>query len=214
MTERRTQAQLAEAPPNGPTHPATVDRITTNMRATAAVLDTADVQSMAADGQWKAVDRDPVRRLLDQLDMEAAVGCGWWETDTTGLVLGFVSAGPSAAVFTAIAQVLREGHDPDVVVGGTSADAAFAVALEWLEAGIEADHVAGWLRTGCWKPVAARALTDAGLRPWRLLDDHGQPLHWINVPTPHGEQMPVARAVAEEFVVVETAVRIVVGQSP
>jgi hypothetical protein len=166
-----------------------------------------------ADDQCSALDRGPVRRLLDQLDMEAAVGCGWWETDTTGLVIGFVSAGPTAAVFTAIAQILREGHDPDVVVGGRSADAAFAVAEEWLEAGIETDQVAWWLRTGCWKPGAARALTDAGLRPWRLLDDEGQPLHWINVSTPHGEQMPVARAVAEEFVVVEAAVRIVVGQT-
>lgn len=155
----------------------------------------------------------PVNRLLDQLDMEAAVGCGWWETDTASLVLSFLSVGPAAEVFTAIARLLREGQDPDVVVGTWTATAAFAVAEEWLAAGIEADQVAWWLRTGCWKPAAARALTDAGLRPWRLLDDDSRPLHWIDVPTPNGEKVPLARAVAEEFVTVDAAVQIVVEQA-
>jgi hypothetical protein len=150
-----------------------------------------------------------VDRLLDQLDMEAAVGCGWWETDTAGPVLSLVSTGPPATVLTSIAQLLREGHDPDIIVGTGSANAAFAVAQEWLDAGIDPDQVAWWLRTGCWKPATARALSDAGLRPWRLLDDDGRPLHWTDVPTPDGEHMPLARAVAEEFVTVETAVKIV-----
>jgi hypothetical protein len=158
--------------------------------------------------------RPRVDRFLDQLDMEAAVGCGWWETDTAGLVLGFLSVGPTVVVFTAIAGLLRDGQDPDVVVGAGTANAAFAVAEEWLDADIEADQVAWWLRAGCWKPAAARALTDAGLRPWRLLDDDGRPLHWIDIPTPNGEQVPLARAVAEEFVAVETAVTIVIEQAP
>lgn len=158
--------------------------------------------------------RPRVDRLLDQLDMEAAIGCGWWETDTAGLLLGFLSVGPPATVFTAIARLLRDGQDPDIVVGAGTANAAFAVAEEWLDAGIEADQVAWWLRAGCWKPAAARALTDAGLRPWRLLDDDGRPLHWIDVPTPDGEPVPLARAVTEEFVAVEAAVQIVIEQAP
>jgi hypothetical protein len=170
--------------------------------------------TLSVDDQSNVAKRRPVRRLLDQLDMEAAVGCGWWETDTAALVLGFLSAGPAAAVFTAIAQLLREGQDPDVLVGAGNANAAFGVTEEWLEAGIDADQVAWWLRSGCWKPAAARTLTDAGLRPWRLLDDDGRPLHWIDVPTPDGEQVPLARAVAEEFVAVETAVKIVIEQVP
>jgi hypothetical protein len=158
--------------------------------------------------------RPRVDRLLDQLDMEAAVGCGWWETDTAALVLGFLSVGPTATVLTAIARLLRDGQDPDVIVGARTAHAAFAVAQEWLDADIDADQVARWLRAGCWKPTTARALTDAGLRPRRLLDDDGRPLHWIDIPTPDGERVPLARAVAEEFMAVETAIQIVTEQAP
>jgi hypothetical protein len=156
----------------------------------------------------------PVDRLLDQLDMEAAVGCGWWETDTAGLVLGLLSTGQTAMVFITIAQLLSDGHDPEVIVGAHSADAAFAVAQEWLDAGVDADQVASWLRTGCWKPAAARALTDAGVRPSGLLDGDGRPWLWIDVPTPDDERVPLARAVAEEFVTVDTAVQIVTEEAP
>jgi hypothetical protein len=153
----------------------------------------------------------PVDRLLDQLDMEAAVGCGWWETDSAALMTGFFAAGPVAAVLTVIAQLLRDGEDCEVVVGTTTAGAAFAVAQEWIEAGIDPSEVKGWLRAGCWKPTVARALTDAGLRAACLLGDDGRPLHWIDIPTPDGARVPLAQAVTEEFVAVEAAVSIVIG---
>jgi hypothetical protein len=41
-------------------------------------------------------------------------------------------------------------------------------------------------------------MVDRGLRPGRLLDGDGRPLHLVEVP--NGEEMPLARAVAEEFV--------------
>lgn len=146
--------------------------------------------------------------------MEAAIGCGWWETDTAAFVTGLVAAGPVATVFTSIAHLLRNGEDPEVVVGATTADAAFAVACEWVDAGIDPGEVQGWLRAGCWKPTVAKALTDAGLGPEQLLDDCGKPRHWIEIPTPDGQQVPLARAVAEEFVAVQNAIPIVTGRKP
>jgi hypothetical protein len=157
--------------------------------------------------------RLPVDRLLDQLDMEAAVGCGWWETDTAALVVGLMSVGPVVAVFAAIAQLLRDGHDYEVLVGDMTARAAFAVGQEWIDAGIDPSEVQGWLRAGCWKPTVARAFADAGFRPTHLLGED-RPLHWVDVPTPDGEQVPLLRAVAEEFVTVETAIRLIVGDAP
>jgi hypothetical protein len=144
--------------------------------------------------------------LIHQLDQEAALGCDWWETETAGLILGLLATGPAATVFLAIAQLLCEGGDPDVIVGGPSARAALAVALEWLDAGVEPDDVATWLRAGCWKPAAARAMADGGVQPDRLLKDDDQPLHWVDIPTAGSERVPLARAVAEEFVTVEAAV--------
>jgi hypothetical protein len=152
----------------------------------------------------------PCGRLLEQLDMEAAIGCGWWETDLASMVLAAVTAGPLMGVFTAIAQVLREGGDPDIVVGATNAEAAFGVAQEWVDAGIDPVGVVGWLRAGCWKPTAARAMTDAGLRPWRLLNQTGSPLHWVEITTAAIEQIPLARAVAEEFLSIDQAVKVVI----
>lgn len=164
----------------------------------------------AADTVTEPTPFVPCRRLLEQLDMEAAIGCSWWETDLASMVFAAVTAGPVMGVFTAITQVLREGHDPDIVIGATTADAAFAVAQEWVDAGIDPIGVVGWLRAGCWKPTAARAMTDAGLRPWRLLNQTGSPLHWIETATAAIEQIPLARAVAEEFLSIEDAVKIVV----
>jgi hypothetical protein len=148
-------------------------------------------------------------RLLEQLDAEATSGCGWWETAVAGLILEAVATGPVMAVFTAIAYVLRESNAPCIGVGATTAEGTFAIAQDWLDAGIDATDVVGWLRAGCWKPTAARAMTDAGLRPWRLLDGDRVPLHWVDVPTPDGEQIPLARAVAEGLVSIESAVRVV-----
>jgi hypothetical protein len=49
-------------------HPAVVDRITKDMRATAAVLDTSDAQSMAADEPWKALQQ--LRTSVEALFVE------------------------------------------------------------------------------------------------------------------------------------------------
>jgi len=153
---------------------------------------------------------DPsAHRLLEHLDAEAAGCSGWWETDVAGLILEAVATGPVMAVFTAIAYVLREGNTPDIGVDATTAEGTFAIAQDWLDAGIDATEVVGWLRAGCWKPTAARAMTDAGLRPWRLLDGDRLPSHWVDVSTPGGGQMPLARAVAEGLVSIESAVHVV-----
>lgn len=148
-------------------------------------------------------------RLLERLDAEATARCGWWETDVAGLILEAVATGPVMAVFTAIAYVLREGNAPGAGDGATTAEGTFAIAEEWLDAGIDATEVAGWLRAGCWRPTAARAMTDAGLRPWRLLDGDRLPLHWVDVPSPDGERMPLAGAVAAGLISIESAVQVV-----
>ena len=155
-----------------------------------------------------------VDRTLDQIDMEAAVGCDWWETDTTSLVIGVLSAGPAMAVFTTIARLLRDGEDHDVIVGDSTASAAFAVGNEWFDAGIDPGDVEGWLRAGCWKPTVAKTLTDAGLQPRHLLGENGRPLHWIDVPTPDGEKVPLARAVTEQLISAQAAVPIAMGHGP
>ena len=155
-----------------------------------------------------------VDQILDQIDMEAAVGCEWWDTDTTSLVIGVIAAGPAMTVFTTIARRLRDGEDPDVIVGDSTASAAFAVGTEWTDADIDPSDVEGWLRAGCWKPTVAKTLTDAGLQPRHLLGETGRPLHWIDVPTPDGEKMPLARAVTEEFLSAQAAAPIAMGHGP
>lgn len=149
--------------------------------------------------------------LVVQLDAQAdGLGCGWWQTDASDSIAGLVGVGSSwPSTLVSIMEVLRDGADPEVVVGAAGATAAFAVAWEWIDAGIEPSDVVGWLRAGCWKPTVARAMADAGVCPWHLLDEDGRPQQWVDVPTPDGEQLPLARAVAEEFETVETAARMV-----
>jgi hypothetical protein len=143
--------------------------------------------------------------VLARLDRAAGTDRDWWETDVYDLVTEVADAGTVMVVLTGIARMLRDGADVDVVVGDTTATAAFAVAREWLDAGIEATDVVGWLLAGCWKPAAARAMADAGLAPTQLLDDNGQPMHLLDVATADGQPLPLARAVAEEFVAVDSA---------
>jgi hypothetical protein len=52
-------------------HPAVVDRLTKDMNATAALLDSADAQSMAADEPWKAMKhlQESVVALTDEAEM-------------------------------------------------------------------------------------------------------------------------------------------------
>jgi hypothetical protein len=122
----------------------------------------------------------------------------WWDTPTAALVDEIARAGPLMVALAGISSVLREGGDPDVVTGGTGPEAALAVAQEWVDAGIDPRDVGCWLRAGCWNAGAARRMVDRGLWPGRLLDDGGRPLHVVEAP--NGEEMPLARAVAEEFV--------------
>jgi hypothetical protein len=151
------------------------------------------------------------RKVLGQLETETAgTGCGWWDTRMADVLIEIARAGPLVVALAGIAAALRDGEDPDIVTGGTSPEAAFEVAQEWLDAGIQPSEVGGWLRAGCWSAAAAKRMVDGGLRPARLLDDEGRPAHWVEVP--NGEEMPLAQAVAEEFETVATAVRTVTGR--
>jgi hypothetical protein len=151
------------------------------------------------------------RKVLGQLQTETAgTDCGWWDTRMADVLIEIARTGPLVVALAGIAAALRDGGDPDIVTGGTTAEAAFEVAQEWIDAGIEPGDVAGWLRAGCWSAAAARRMADAGLRPDRLLDDDDRPAHWVEVP--NGEEMPLAKAVAEEFTTVAAAVRRIVGR--
>ena len=151
------------------------------------------------------------RKLLGQFETETAgTGCDWWKTRTADVLIEIARAGPLVVALAGIAAVLRDGDDPDIVTGGTSPEAAFEVAQEWVDAGIPPGEVAGWLWAGCWSAAAARRMVDGGLRPAGLLDERGRPAHWVEVP--NGEEMPLAQAVAEEFETVAAAVRKVNGQ--
>jgi hypothetical protein len=142
---------------------------------------------------------------------ESRGGLPWWQTCIAstlldlGRVEGFVTA------FSGIANGLRHGDDPRWVVGGDSARAAMDVALEWLDADIDPQEVSGWLRAGCWDPQVARRLIDAGIHPHRLLNEEGQPAHWLEVAD--GNQVPLATAITEWQFPVAEAVRIVTGRA-
>lgn len=146
--------------------------------------------------------------VLEELERASASGL-WWNTPTATVLVNIAQAGPVIPALAAIAEVLRAGEDPEWVVGGASAKAAFAVAHEWLDAGIEPSDVADWLRAGCWDPQAAYRMTVLGLRPRMLLNDVGEPIHWVeagDVP-----RMSVALAVADNFLTAEESVRVVMG---
>jgi hypothetical protein len=151
------------------------------------------------------------RKLLGQFEGDTGGSdCGWWDTRTADVLIEIARAGPLVVALAGIAAVLRDGGDPDIVTGGTTAESAFEVAQEWVDAGIPPHEVAGWLWAGCWSAAAARRMVDGGLRPASLLDERGRPAHWIEAP--NGEEMPLAQAVAEEFETVAAAVRRVNGQ--
>jgi len=142
---------------------------------------------------------------------EGRGGLPWWQTCIAsalldlGRVEGFVTA------FSGITHVLRQGEDPRWVVGGDSVRAAMDVALEWLNANVDPLEVSGWLRAGCWDPRVARQLVDAGIHPHRLLNEDGQPAHWLEVAD--GNQVPLATAITEWQFPVAEAVRIVTGMA-
>jgi hypothetical protein len=151
------------------------------------------------------------RKVLGQLEVETnGGGTGWWDTRMADVLIEIARAGPLVVALAGIASVLRDGEDPDIVTGGTSAESAFEVAQEWVDAGVDPREVCGWLRAGCWSASAARRMIDGGLRPALLLDDRGRPAHWVEVD--NGQEMPLAQAVAEEFETVGAAVRRVTGR--
>lgn len=67
----RRIAALASAPPNDPTHPAVVERLTKDMLATAAVLDASEARSFAADPHWDALLylKVSVDKMIDEAEL-------------------------------------------------------------------------------------------------------------------------------------------------
>ena len=131
----------------------------------------------------------------------------WWSSSLATMAIDLAKAGPLATALAGIAEILQEGEDPMWVVGGVTASEACAVAQEWLDSGVDAMEVADWLRAGCWDPAAARQMLDLGLRPARLLDEDGSPLHWVEASS--GEEVSVAAAVADRFLSPEQALQTV-----
>jgi len=149
-------------------------------------------------------------KVIQDLDYVTSGG-DWWSSPTAIVVVALVDAGPLATALAHIAEVLQAGEDPMWVVGGVTAKEALAVAQEWLDAGVDGSEVGDWLRAGCWDPGAARRMVDAGLHPWRLLTNGGEPAHWIEAP--NGETMSLAAAVADSYLTAREAVRVISGRS-
>jgi hypothetical protein len=152
---------------------------------------------------------DSSERVARQLDRDTKkLHCDWWETETASVIVDLAKSRPYHLVLSGIAEAIRETGDPLWVVGGTTAAQAHAVAWEWLDAGIEPDNVAAWLRAGCWDPKAAHVMSEEGLHPARMLDDDGEPLDWVE--GLNGDLIPLAMAVAEGHLTASDAVRTVV----
>ncbi|MGH9212530.1 MAG: hypothetical protein ACRD2C_17935 [Acidimicrobiales bacterium] len=129
----------------------------------------------------------------------------WWDTPTASVVCDLARAGPFVAALAGVIAVLREGHDPMWAVGGDSAGEAFDVVQEWIAAGVDPTEVGDWIRAGCWSATAARQMSTSGIRPHRLLDVEGKPVHWLDV-GPDGP-IPLALAVADSYLTPDQAVR-------
>jgi hypothetical protein len=157
----------------------------------------------------KTTGPDVASFVLQELNQTGAGG-GWWNTPTAAMLIDLAKAGPFVVALAGIAEVLRSGEDPDWAVGGITAAAAFSVAQEWLDSGIEPADVAAWLRAGCWDPRAASQLVVLGVRSDRLIDESGKPRHWVK--TASGEEMSVALAVADNWISAREAAR-AIGRS-
>lgn len=157
------------------------------------------------DGRGRVGGGDLVREIGERLGRAARLaGYEWWWTPTWTAVRDERPGVPLVVALDGLAEVLRSGHDPDVVVGGDSAELAVEVAGEWLGAGVGPGDVGRWLEAGCWRPAAARAMTDAGIRPTQLLRDDGTARHLVD--SVSGWPIPLARAVADDEMTVAAAV--------
>jgi hypothetical protein len=147
---------------------------------------------------------DIARELGDRLGRAARLaGYEWWWTARWTAIADEWRGIPLVVALEGLAGALRSGRDPDVVVGGDGADLAVEVAGEWLAAGVDPGDVGGWVRSGCWRPAAARAMADAGIRPAQLLRDD-TPRHLVD--SVSGWPIPLARAVADDEMTVEATV--------
>src|SRR5688572_18173049 len=68
--------------------PTQTPAVTATSRATGA---SAPPVCPVADTVTEPMALVPCGRLLEQLDMEAAVSCGWWETDLASMVFAAVT---------------------------------------------------------------------------------------------------------------------------
>jgi hypothetical protein len=140
--------------------------------------------------------RPPSDDLADALVAATErAGYEWWWTPAVA-TLAAQRTGVLVDALAGLAQVLREGHDPDVVTGGPHPRLAVEVAGEWLAAGIGPGDVAVWLRAGCWRPTAAREMVEAGIRPTQLVAGDGSARHLVD--SVSGWPVPLARAVADD----------------
>lgn len=137
---------------------------------------------------------------------ETRDGLPWWKTCITSALIDLSRVDGFIVAFAGIASALRHGANPDRVIGDDGVRAAIDVTLEWLDEGINPSEVAGWLQAGCWNPLVARKLTAAGIRPHDLLDEQGEPLHWVAAP--NGDDIPLAQAVTEWEMPIAAALKV------
>jgi hypothetical protein len=130
-------------------------------------------------------------------------GYEWWWTGAGTDLAAKRNGAPLVAAVAGLAEALRAGQDPDVLIGGDSAELAVEVAGEWLAAGIAPRDIGGWVRAGCWRPAAARAMAEAGIRPAHLLRDGGAPRDLVD--SVSGWPIPLARAVADDEMTADAA---------
>jgi hypothetical protein len=143
-----------------------------------------------------------------QFDSDASMlGRRWWDTPTATVVADLAHVAPFMTALGGVIEILREGHDPQWALGEegeASARCAFTVVQEGLDAGVEPSEVGDWLRAGCWSAKTAMDLVNVGIRPRRLLDQDGVPVHLVDVGP--AEPVPLATAVADSYLTAKEAV--------
>lgn len=161
---------------------------------------------MIPDTIERSIDRS--QRVARQLDRDAdRLGCDWWETDTAAVIVDLARSGPFLVALAGIAQAIQATDDPLWVTGDTTPTAAYKVAWEWLEAGIDPTELVKWLLAGCWDPAAAQRMVKEGIEPSDLLDRNDKPVVWVE--GLDGQEIPLALAVADSHISAADAVGLV-----